>query len=332
MSIRAVADCAGSRARSGRPRLLLDDRYALARGQVHDEPTPRACRAGGTQSRGCAGCCPQRARGRRQQNARGRDDGGTFPLRSRAVPGPRLDVGSRGRIYCHVRAGPRRLHRRPSSRRPGLGHLRRHSHPVASHRPTLRQRPKVDVIHARHTAEPIPSADLVIVDNLGHFTIVAEVLPAIGNLLRRWSSGKLRGERPGCAGGCTGRAGRPPPGRHRQGGPGQRGCRWRLRCRVRCLPDGRRGAPGPPAPAGYRRGRLPHVRRGRRVRPVRRRHPSIRQANIRTTAPHLAHRPVLRPRCAAGHRVRRGLGDREGGRRCLGGQGAAAGRIAGPFG
>lgn len=36
------------------------------------------------------------------------------------------------------------------------------------------------------------------------------------------------------------------------------------------------------------------------------------------------------PAAALGDRVRRGLGGRKGGRRCLGGQGAAAGRLAGP--
>jgi pimeloyl-ACP methyl ester carboxylesterase len=43
----------------------------------------------------------------------------------------------------------------------------------------------VDVIHARHTAELIPGADLVIVDDLGDFSIVTQVVPAIRALLRR---------------------------------------------------------------------------------------------------------------------------------------------------
>src|SRR6478752_2344774 len=37
----------------------------------------------------------------------------------------------------------------------------------------------VDVIHARHTAELIPGANLVIFDDLGHFSIVTKVVPAI---------------------------------------------------------------------------------------------------------------------------------------------------------
>jgi alpha-beta hydrolase superfamily lysophospholipase len=41
----------------------------------------------------------------------------------------------------------------------------------------------VDVIHARHTAGLIPGADLGIVDDLGHFSIVAKVVPAIRALL-----------------------------------------------------------------------------------------------------------------------------------------------------
>jgi pimeloyl-ACP methyl ester carboxylesterase len=42
----------------------------------------------------------------------------------------------------------------------------------------------VDVIHARHTAELVPGAELVIVDDLGHFSIVTQVVPAIVGLLR----------------------------------------------------------------------------------------------------------------------------------------------------
>jgi len=37
----------------------------------------------------------------------------------------------------------------------------------------------VDVIHAHHTAELIPGANLVIFDDLGHFSIVTKVVPAI---------------------------------------------------------------------------------------------------------------------------------------------------------
>jgi pimeloyl-ACP methyl ester carboxylesterase len=43
----------------------------------------------------------------------------------------------------------------------------------------------VDVIHAHHTAEVVPGAGLVIFDDLGHFSIVPEVVPAISNLLQR---------------------------------------------------------------------------------------------------------------------------------------------------
>jgi hypothetical protein len=37
----------------------------------------------------------------------------------------------------------------------------------------------VDVIHAHHTAELIPGANLVIFDDLGHFSITTKVVPAI---------------------------------------------------------------------------------------------------------------------------------------------------------
>lgn len=43
----------------------------------------------------------------------------------------------------------------------------------------------VNVIHAGHTAELIAHADLVIVDDLGHFSIVTQVVPAIRALLER---------------------------------------------------------------------------------------------------------------------------------------------------
>ena len=43
----------------------------------------------------------------------------------------------------------------------------------------------VDVIHAHHTAEVVPAAELLVFDNLGHFSIVTKVVPAIGNLLQR---------------------------------------------------------------------------------------------------------------------------------------------------
>jgi len=43
----------------------------------------------------------------------------------------------------------------------------------------------VDVIHAHHTAELIPGANLVIFDDLGHFGIVTKVVPAIRALLQR---------------------------------------------------------------------------------------------------------------------------------------------------
>jgi pimeloyl-ACP methyl ester carboxylesterase len=43
----------------------------------------------------------------------------------------------------------------------------------------------VDVIHAQHTAELIPNAELVIFDDLGHFSITTKVVPVISDLLRR---------------------------------------------------------------------------------------------------------------------------------------------------
>jgi pimeloyl-ACP methyl ester carboxylesterase len=43
----------------------------------------------------------------------------------------------------------------------------------------------VDVIHAHHTAELVPDAELVIFDDLGHFSITRKVVPAISNLLQR---------------------------------------------------------------------------------------------------------------------------------------------------
>jgi pimeloyl-ACP methyl ester carboxylesterase len=42
----------------------------------------------------------------------------------------------------------------------------------------------VDVIHAHHTAELVPNAELVIFDDLGHFSITTKVVPAISNLLQ----------------------------------------------------------------------------------------------------------------------------------------------------
>ena len=42
-----------------------------------------------------------------------------------------------------------------------------------------------DVIHARHTAELIPGANLVIFDDLGHFSIATKVVPAIRALPQR---------------------------------------------------------------------------------------------------------------------------------------------------
>jgi pimeloyl-ACP methyl ester carboxylesterase len=43
----------------------------------------------------------------------------------------------------------------------------------------------VDVIHAHHTAELVPNAELVIFDDLGHFSITTKVVPAISSLLHR---------------------------------------------------------------------------------------------------------------------------------------------------
>jgi len=43
----------------------------------------------------------------------------------------------------------------------------------------------VDVIHAHHTAEVVPGAELVVFADHGHFSIVTEVVPAISNLLQR---------------------------------------------------------------------------------------------------------------------------------------------------
>jgi len=42
----------------------------------------------------------------------------------------------------------------------------------------------VDVIHAYHTAELVTGAELLIFDDLGHFSITTEVVPAIGGLLQ----------------------------------------------------------------------------------------------------------------------------------------------------
>jgi pimeloyl-ACP methyl ester carboxylesterase len=41
----------------------------------------------------------------------------------------------------------------------------------------------VDVIHAQHTADLISGAALLVVDDLGHFSITAEVIPAVRRLL-----------------------------------------------------------------------------------------------------------------------------------------------------
>jgi pimeloyl-ACP methyl ester carboxylesterase len=41
----------------------------------------------------------------------------------------------------------------------------------------------VDVIHARHTAELVPGAELAIFDDLGHFSIVTKVVPTLISLL-----------------------------------------------------------------------------------------------------------------------------------------------------
>jgi hypothetical protein len=41
----------------------------------------------------------------------------------------------------------------------------------------------VDVIHAEHTAEIVPGATLVVFDDLGHFSIEREIIPAITRLL-----------------------------------------------------------------------------------------------------------------------------------------------------
>jgi hypothetical protein len=43
----------------------------------------------------------------------------------------------------------------------------------------------VDVIHAHHNSELIPGANLVIFDDLSHFSIVTKVVPAIRVLLQR---------------------------------------------------------------------------------------------------------------------------------------------------
>ncbi len=42
----------------------------------------------------------------------------------------------------------------------------------------------VDVIHAHHAAQLVPNANLVIFDDLGHFSITTKVVPAIGSLLQ----------------------------------------------------------------------------------------------------------------------------------------------------
>ena len=43
----------------------------------------------------------------------------------------------------------------------------------------------VDIMHARHTAAIVPNADLVVFDDLGHFSIEPEIVPAITALLSR---------------------------------------------------------------------------------------------------------------------------------------------------
>jgi pimeloyl-ACP methyl ester carboxylesterase len=43
----------------------------------------------------------------------------------------------------------------------------------------------VDVIHAHHTAEIVPGAELAVFEDHGHFSIVTEVVPAISNLPQR---------------------------------------------------------------------------------------------------------------------------------------------------
>jgi pimeloyl-ACP methyl ester carboxylesterase len=43
----------------------------------------------------------------------------------------------------------------------------------------------VNVIHARHTAEIVPSAELLVFADLGHFSIQREIVPAISRLLTR---------------------------------------------------------------------------------------------------------------------------------------------------
>lgn len=42
----------------------------------------------------------------------------------------------------------------------------------------------VGVIHAHHTAGLVPNANLVIFDDLGHFSITTKVVPAISSLLQ----------------------------------------------------------------------------------------------------------------------------------------------------
>jgi pimeloyl-ACP methyl ester carboxylesterase len=43
----------------------------------------------------------------------------------------------------------------------------------------------VNVIHAYRSAELIAGAELLVFDDLGHFSITTEVVPAIGSLLKR---------------------------------------------------------------------------------------------------------------------------------------------------
>lgn len=43
--------------------------------------------------------------------------------------------------------------------------------------------PLVAVSHARHTAATVPNAELRIIDDLGHFSIMSEIVPAICDLL-----------------------------------------------------------------------------------------------------------------------------------------------------
>ena len=51
--------------------------------------------------------------------------------------------------------------------------------------------PMVDVIHARHTAEIVPNAQLVVFEDDGHFSIERQIIPTIRGLSRSPTTARL---------------------------------------------------------------------------------------------------------------------------------------------